>query len=257
MPKLSIITINLNNAEGLQKTINSVINQSFIDFEFIIIDGGSTDNSVKIIKEFENKISYWISEPDNGIYNGMNKGIKQAKGDYCFFLNSGDWLIDNKKLEFLFSKNLKEEIIYFNINTTEGTIEYPKDLTFSFFFKGTIAHQATIIKRSTLLEYGYYNESLSFVADWELYCKAYISNNKFRKINTVLCFYDLTGVSARNQDLLRIERLSVLNNTIPKFYSDYVELAFYEQSMIIQLVKKILQSNIYRWLRPPQYIIKE
>ena len=102
-PKLSIITVNLNNAAGLQKTIESVINQTFTDYEFIIIDGGSTDSSLEIIKQYANKITYWVSEPDNGIYNGMNKGIGQADGEYCFFLNSGDWMIENNTLyKFLY-----------------------------------------------------------------------------------------------------------------------------------------------------------
>jgi len=83
--KLSIITVNLNNAAGLQKTIESVITQTFTDYEYIIIDGGSTDGSVDVIKQHADKITYWVSEPDKGIYNAMNKGILQAKGEYCLF----------------------------------------------------------------------------------------------------------------------------------------------------------------------------
>ena len=93
MPKLSIITINLNNAEGLRKTIPSVISQTYCDFEYIVIDGGSTDGSVDVIKKYADKLSYWVSEPDAGIYNAMNKGIRKAGGEYCQFLNSGDWLV--------------------------------------------------------------------------------------------------------------------------------------------------------------------
>ncbi len=88
--KLSIITINKNNAYGLRKTIQSVINQTYSNIEYIIIDGASTDGSIDVIKKFEDKIDWWASEPDTGIYNAMNKGIKIATGDYCQFLNSGD-----------------------------------------------------------------------------------------------------------------------------------------------------------------------
>ena len=88
--KLSIITINYNNREGLKKTINSVINQTFRDFEYILIDGGSEDGSKEIILQHEAQFSYWRSEKDHGIYNAMNKGILAAKGDYLLFLNSGD-----------------------------------------------------------------------------------------------------------------------------------------------------------------------
>ena len=101
-PILSIITINRNNAEGLRKTIESVLSQDVSDktqVEYIIIDGASTDESVEVIKSFENnqsnklQITKWISEPDTGIYNAMNKGIKMATGEYCLFLNSGDYII--------------------------------------------------------------------------------------------------------------------------------------------------------------------
>ena len=92
MKKLSIITINLNNYLGLEKTIKSVICQTFDNYEFIIIDGGSKDLSIDIIKRYENKVTFWISESDSGIYNAMNKGIRFAKGEFCLFLNSGDYL---------------------------------------------------------------------------------------------------------------------------------------------------------------------
>ena len=85
--KLSIITVNFNDAEGLERTIKSVISQTFHDYEFIIIDGGSTDGSVDVIKKYEDHIDYWISEKDGGIYQGMNKGLRQASGEYLNFLN--------------------------------------------------------------------------------------------------------------------------------------------------------------------------
>lgn len=97
--KLSIITINFNNEKGLKKTLESVSIQTYKNFEFIIIDGGSTDNSVNIIKEYQPIITYWLSEPDKGIYNAMNKGIAQAHGEYCIFMNSGDTFYDASTIE--------------------------------------------------------------------------------------------------------------------------------------------------------------
>lgn len=114
MPKLSIITVNLNNREGLRKTIESVICQSFSDYEYIIIDGGSTDGSKELIELYQNKVTYWISETDKGIYNAMNKGIKTGKGDYCLFLNSGDWLVNSTVIEKEFSDSKQADIIYGN-----------------------------------------------------------------------------------------------------------------------------------------------
>ena len=87
--KYSIITVNYNNKEGLRNTIESVIHQTYRDFEFIVIDGGSTDGSAEVLKEYDSQITYWVSEKDKGIYNAMNKGIAKATGDYLNFMNSG------------------------------------------------------------------------------------------------------------------------------------------------------------------------
>ena len=103
--KLSIITINFNNHDGLQKTINSVIAQTWKDFEWIIIDGGSTDGSKNLIEQYDKYITYWISESDKGIYNAMNKGIKIARGDYLQFLNSGDYFYNEKVIEKFCNRN--------------------------------------------------------------------------------------------------------------------------------------------------------
>src|SRR4051812_22804100 len=99
MPRLSIITINYNNVSGLRKTVESVVNQTSQDFEYIVIDGGSTDGSVDVLKQYAKKIKYWISEPDKGIYNAQNKGILKATGEYCHFINSGDYLVKNDVIE--------------------------------------------------------------------------------------------------------------------------------------------------------------
>ena len=97
-PLISIITINFNDKIGLQRTFDSVFAQDFNDFEYIVIDGGSNDGSKELIEENTDKISYWISEPDKGIYNAMNKGIKVANGEYLLFLNSGDKFYNKKSL---------------------------------------------------------------------------------------------------------------------------------------------------------------
>ena len=109
--KFSIITINYNNKEGLEKTIQSVLGQTFHDYQFIIIDGGSTDGSLDIIKQNADHIDYWVSEPDGGRYPAMNKGIKQAKGDFLNFMNSGDTFHSPTVLEDIAKMNLTEDII--------------------------------------------------------------------------------------------------------------------------------------------------
>ena len=97
--KLSIITINYNNARGLERTIKSVICQTFTNYEYIIVDGGSTDGSLEVINKYADHISKWVSEPDEGIYNAMNKGTRMASGEYFNYMNSGDCFCDAHVLE--------------------------------------------------------------------------------------------------------------------------------------------------------------
>src|SRR5688500_2837476 len=112
MPKLSIITINLNNISGLIKNFDSVFEQTFKDLEYIIIDGGSTDGSKEIIEKNAAKFSYSVSEKDKGIYNAMNKGIVKEKGEYIYFLNSGDYLVNNEVIDKVFHETEDKDIIY-------------------------------------------------------------------------------------------------------------------------------------------------
>ena len=108
--RFSIITINFNHADGLENTIQSVINQTCHDYEFIIIDGGSSDGSVDVIRKYKENINYWVSEPDGGIFPAMNKGTRQAHGDYCIYMNSGDTFYDNNVLEKVKTCNYTEDI---------------------------------------------------------------------------------------------------------------------------------------------------
>lgn len=257
--KLSIITVNLNNAEGLGKTIESVVNQSFTDFEYIIIDGGSTDDSVDIIKKYGNKVTYWVSEPDKGIYNAMNKGIKAAKGEYCQFLNSGDWLIDNNVVKDVFFMENNEDVLYGNVFTEKGTIEYPDKLSLNLFFQTTLCHQAVFHKTELFEHLGLYKEELSIVADWEFLLNILIKNNfTYKHINKTVCFYDYNGMSSNPESAQEyvLQREKILKNMFPRIYDDYLEfnrirknLVPYENSFLIRQVSKLHQNRIYKYIK--------
>lgn len=151
MIKLSIITINYNNVSGLRKTIESVKSQTFQDYEWIVIDGGSTDGSKELIEENKQYFSYWVSEPDKGIYDAMNKGTVLAQGEYCQFLNSGDYLIAPDTLAKIFSKPLQADVIYGDVwfikdNKVIEKRTYPDQMTLSFLFRSPLGHQATFVK---------------------------------------------------------------------------------------------------------------
>ena len=124
MKQVSIITVNYNDKEGLQSTIDSVKRQKFRDFEHIIIDAASTDGSVDFIKAHQDRFSYWVSEKDEGIYDGMNKGIAQAKGKYVLFLNSGDYLISKDALSHNFDELEQDALEEDNLEYQELDIDY-------------------------------------------------------------------------------------------------------------------------------------
>lgn len=248
MLKLSIITINYNNADGLRKTIESVIKQTSRDFEYIVIDGGSTDSSIDIIKEYEGKITYWVSEPDRGIYDAMNKGILAAKGEYCQFLNSGDYLIKNDVTEQMI-KNMPDcSILYGNMLKLmkDDKVLYNKKIetnSFFTFYNGSLNHPSTYIKRSLFKKYGYYDENLKIVSDWKFYLMTIGLYNElvaYRDID--VCFFDMDGVSSINLKLAKEERAKVLKESLPPLI-----LADYE--MYCRDIIKMKRINRYKLAR--------
>ena len=221
--KLSVITINYNNRDGLFKTIESVVNQSSNDFEYIIIDGGSTDASIDVIKMYSDKINYWVSEPDNGIYNAMNKGIDVAKGEYCIFLNSGDSFCDYQTLSLSLPFLDGTDVVagYAKLDTGEiGNL--PKEITFqSLYNHQQPCHQSSFIKTELLKKYRY-DEKYKLVSDWKFFIQIFIyDNSSFKPIDVVVSVYDTNGISSTNRTLIDEEHVKVLRDDFPKRIYDY------------------------------------
>ncbi|EGN57688.1 hypothetical protein PRBRB14_19290 [Hallella multisaccharivorax DSM 17128] len=220
--KLSIITINFNNKGGLSKTIHSVLEQSFSDFEYIIIDGGSTDGSVELIKKYKDRIDYWVSERDNGIYNAMNKGVRVAKGEYCLFLNSADTLFRANVLAEVFSTNPSADIVCGTICRDGIPDEYVENVSFSNFLTHTIAHQAAFI-RTSLLRNNPYDENLKLVSDWKFFFQELILNGvSFQRIHLIISNFDNSGASMSNLSLVKQEHDQELHKMIPSIILDEV-----------------------------------
>ena len=238
MPLISIITVNLNDLEGLKRTMKSVFEQTWTDFEYIVIDGGSTDGSKQLIEENKDRIDHWVSEQDSGIYSAMNKGIKMASGEYLLFLNSGDHFIEKNVLEFN-QKSLKRyDIIYFNLNMVKEelgkTANYPKKLRFSYFVNDTLPHPATFIKNSLFSKVGHYDESLKIVSDWKFFIECICKYNcSYKKVENILTTYYLDGISSikENEKIIFEERRKVLNENFPLFLEDYKELVEVRQKL--------------------------
>ena len=224
--KLSIITVNYNDPKGLERTINSVISQSFHDYEFIVIDGGSTDDSVDVIRRYEQYIDYWVSEPDGGIYPGMNKGLRQAKGEYVNFMNGGDSYHSTDVLEKIFSLDTDADIITGNHaengirNVGQGGV------TMLDLYKWAIDHQASFIRREVAQRHPY-DEKYRIVSDWKFFIEALIFDNcSFYYTDTIVVDVDMEGISNTNFELDKKEREQVLKELFPeRVLKDYQLLA--------------------------------
>lgn len=250
--KLSIITVNLNNKEGLQKTRDSIISQTFKDFEWIVIDGGSTDGSKELIEKYQEHITYWVSEPDNGIYNAMNKGIKVARGEYLQFLNTGDYLVSRQTLSHLFSIKTNEDILYGKVlNPTNKKAYYnsfqKKRIYCSDLFHSTICHQASFIKKSLFEQIGYYDESLRITSDWKFLFEAILINKcSYRYINMDVVYYDPFGISSLNQKANEKERLELLTHYLPDYVIDDYNNNLRPNEIMKYRFSKMMYALLYR-----------
>lgn len=238
---LTVITINRNNAKGLEKTMQSVLNQSCKDFEYVVVDGASTDGSVEVIQrlagQLEERIN-WLSEPDKGIYNAMNKGIRMATGEYVQFLNSGDCLASNDVTERMIAelkRNDYPSILYGNMlkDLPDGKVMRDRcfagqKISFLGFYTGTLNHSPAYIRKDLFEKYGLYDENLRIVSDWKWYLQAIIlGEEKPAYIGIDVTLFDMHGISETNKELDKVERKKVLEELIPQtILSDYDNWAF-------------------------------
>jgi len=219
---LSIITINFNNRLGLKKTIESIISQTFKEFEWIVIDGGSTDGGKELLEKYQQHFSYWVSEPDNGIYHAMNKGISHVHGEYVNFMNSGDIFYNDTTLEEFFNNQLTGDLVYGEWLESIGTDLIPqftpKEVSLDYFFKGNICHQSAFIKSNIIKKYGF-DEKYKIVADWQIWVKMLIDGYSMQYVNQTICIFDGNeGISSIKDDKLMKEKDRMLEDTIPPCY---------------------------------------
>ncbi len=257
---LSIITINRNNAQGLKKTMQSVVSQTSKDLEYIIVDGASTDESVEVIKHFaEQRDIRWVSERDKGIYNAMNKGISMAQGEYVMILNSGDYLASPQVVDEM-DKALKAnncpDILYGNMlkiwpdGKTQRDRQLRDDYSLFDFYNGTLNPDGTYIRRSLFAQYGPFDEGLKICSDWAWMLKT-VGMNGVKPLHVDLdtLFFDMTGVSEggeRSRQTIRNERQQVLNQTLPAaVLEDYDRYA----TDILMMRRLHRHPWAFRWVR--------
>ncbi len=253
--KYSVITINFNNRDGLRQTIESVISQTYNDFEYIVIDGGSTDGSVDIVQKYEKSISYWVSEKDRGIYHAMNKGVAQAHGDYCIFMNSGDCFYNSKVLAGFFQECDRNDIVIGQVvsNDREKVLFAPpsRDLSFYYLYSGTMPHQGSFIKTDLLRKYPY-DESLNIVSDWKFFVQAVVFDNcSVKYVNQVVAIFDEKGISTSNPELMWQEKEQVLRSMFPPRV-----LADYQNMKLSECLTQTLTPKLRRHYEIDKFIYK-
>jgi len=260
--KLSIITINYNNAEGLRKTLASVAVQTYRDIEHVIVDAASTDESIDVIREYESSnrshvnplTIIWSSKKDKGVYNGMNIGIQRASGDYIQILNSGDMLaapdVTKRMMEAMHQLEIRDSrlenegripVLYGNmLKSYDGKTIINRDTcgngmytpeSFLYFYKGTLNHDCAYIRRDLFEKYGLYNEQMKICSDWEWYVKVIaLGDEEAVYTNIDVTIFDMNGVSesgGKNAELIKNERREYLEKVLPaSVLHDYDVFAF-------------------------------
>jgi glycosyltransferase involved in cell wall biosynthesis len=254
--KFSIITVCKNSEKTIENTILSVINQTYKNFEYIVVDGHSNDNTLNIIDKYRDTISQVVSEPDNGLYDAMNKGIKLASGDYLMFLNSDDQLLHNNILELVASCHCEvlthihrslthesgysglrlcrqspdvaicsPEIIYGDIavlNKKTGTFSIQKHNKFNkiYLLKNTPCQPATFYKKDVFEKYGNFDTNYNIVSDHEWFLRIFLNNNiKAKYLGFPVSIFNMGGISTskNREEKLIAERNDMLNKYFTKF----------------------------------------
>jgi glycosyltransferase involved in cell wall biosynthesis len=248
MPKkklITIVTVVLNRVNDIEQTILSVINNGYQNIEYIIIDGGSVDGTVEIIRKYEKEINYWISENDSGIYSAINKGLTLASGESIGILNAGDRLISGALESVSRNENLSKIIIYGGLSFVDSNrkqiYSYMPPLTLKKLRKQMIVcHPSTFIGKEIYNFLGNYDETYQIAADYKLILKAYLQNVRFERTERILVEFLEGGISAnfkfRNlTENMRLRRELKISQIVIKELIIYI---YFRVKNIFRLLKK-------------------
>lgn len=227
-PKISVVTVCYNAVNTIEKTILSVINQTYQNIEYIIIDGASTDGTVDMINKYVDKISYFVSEPDKGIYDAMNKGIDASSGEWINFMNAGDSFAEKNSIEFMSSFFYEAKIVFGNMLRTDGkhTIltkgAHGDNIDAFDFMHASVCHQAAFIKKELFINYGEYDLKYQLAADAEFFFRVLIREKvSYKYIDKTISVFALGGLSSIHHCVYDEER--------KKFLVDYLGVSTYNR----------------------------
>ena len=241
--KISIITVSYNAVLAIEKTILSVLNQTYKNIEYIIIDGGSTDGTVDIIKKYSTNISYWVSEPDKGIYDAMNKGILKATGEYIQFLNAGDVIYSNKTIQSIINKipNINNDVIYGDIAIEKkiGLYHFVPLKLETFQYRFPIYHPSTWVK-SKILKEQKFDTSFKIAADFNFFRKIYFSKATFYYTPLIFTIFEgEEGISSTNHKRLWLEKQIITRTTKLQIKKTIFYIKYEVKSLIKKMINKV------------------
>lgn len=260
--KVSIITVVYNNVQTIEQTIQSVLNQTYPNIEYIILDGGSTDGTVEVIRRYLDRIAIFISEKDEGLYDAMNKGIGLASGEIVGILNSDD-TYDASAVSCVVEnfRNQRVDVLYGNVLMMDGTIAtkmYDCSDIEELWYRMAIPHPATFVKKEIYVKYGTFDTQYQIAADYDLMLRFYSKGVRFWHIDNVLTYFRLGGVSFSKVGVCTEEGRAISNKYIKycdkkEYYSrkiqeEYIRRKFVQlyrenDQLIIDEFKRIIEIS--------------
>jgi len=234
---ISIITVVKNGVSSIEQTILSVINQDYPNFEYIIIDGVSTDGTLDILNKYADRISQIISEQDDGIYNAMNKGILLSEGEWIYFLGSDDTLYSNTTLNEFFAKfNKGADVLYGNVIFKKSKIIFDGEFDYNKMCLTVPCHQAIFYKKELFNKFGLFNTKYKINADAEMHVRTFCSDEVIWSFNNqIIAIFDETGVSSVKKDIDR------MNDSFELLYNNFLG------KVDSKVLARVCLSNFYRF----------
>ncbi len=249
-PLISVITVVFNGGKYLEQTIQSVLNQTYDNVEYIIIDGGSTDGTLNIIREYDHALDYWVSEPDKGIYDAMNKGLFLAAGDWVNFMNCGDSFYGNKIIDTIFKCKHSNGVIYGDvIFSFDGKNDvHVKARSLKYFWKGMpFVHQATFVCTSLMRDFPF-DTKYRLIADYNSLYRIFLNAIDFQYVNFPICKFLAGGLSDNNPKTIVECQKMIFNIHKNLHVRVYYYFRYIDCTIKYNFAKFIGQSN-YAYIR--------
>ena len=249
MPKISVITVSYNAEKTIERTIQSVQSQTYDDFEYILVDGNSKDKTLEIAGKYKDFIKKWISEPDKGLYDAMNKGVLLAQGEYIVFLNADDVFASNDVLKDMAKHLDGHDIVYGNIDfhdlkTNEHNIRKQNYMNKAVLCAGTMFHPAEFIKRNLLENLGGFDLRFKIVADYEFNLRAILKNKakiKYADV-TVTVFAQGEGLSSNPEGEKKHQKEKRI---VQKMY--FTPIGIWWNTLLFKTFRSLLRTPLYKF----------